>query len=225
MTTILYAIVAHGSLVLAEFSAATGGNYTQVAQELLEKISIEKDARMSYVAEGKYTFNYIVRKELVYLCLAELSAGKSVPFAFLDKVARLFEERHGHEARQGSSSFAYNADFAPVLRAQMEFFSSKGSTKLQEVQDSLANVKSVMQENISLVLERGDKIDDLVVQSEGLMDTSASFRTGASRLQQKLWWQDFKTKIIIAVIILIVLVLILANYCGGTAFPECSTGL
>ncbi|GBG24318.1 Vesicle-associated membrane protein 714 [Hondaea fermentalgiana] len=222
MSAILYSVVSHGPLVLCEYSGAVGGNYAQVTQELLEKIKIEKDARMSYVAEGKYSFNYLVRKELVYLCLAEISAGKAVPFAYLDKIARMFEQQHGVAARDTSARYAFNADFAPVLRAQMEFFSAQGSSKLQEVQESLDNVKNVMQENISLVLERGDKLDDLVVQSEGLMDTSANFRSGASRLQQKLWWNDLKTKIIIAAIVVFVLLLLLANACGGLTFPECS---
>lgn len=219
---ILYALIAGGgkNLILAEY-AASSGNFQQIAHQLLEKITIEKDTRMTYNADESYSFNYVVKNELIYLCLAENNLGRSIPFVFLDKVQRLFEAQFGNNARETSVPYAFNADFAPVLRKQIEYFSAEGSDKLSEVQQGLDQVKGVMQENIANILERGEKIEHLVVQSEGLMDTSNSFKAGATKLKQTMWWNDMKMKILIGVIIFFVFFFIVANACGGLSFSEC----
>jgi len=202
-----------------EYSSSTG-NFTQVAHDLLEKISVDKDSRMTYTADH-HTFNYVVRKELIYLCLADEEFGRAVPFAFLDKVATQFEMEFGNRARDSKVSYSLNADFSPVLKREMETFSTEGSSKIQNVQEDLDRVKGVMQENINMVLERGEKLDHLVVQSENLMDTSNSFRSGATRLKDQMWWNNFKIKAAAGIIAFIVFFIIVANACGGMKFPDC----
>jgi len=216
---LVYALVSHGTIVLAEYSASSG-NFTQVAHELLEKIPIERDTRMTYNAEH-HTFNYLVRNEVVYLCLADKDFGQSIPFAFLEKIATQFEAQFGRRARETSVPYSMNADFAPVLQRQLEAFSNDRD-KMRDVQQDLDRVKGVMQENISLVLEGSEKLEHLVVQSEGLMDTSTSFRTGATRLKQQMWWNDIKVKALIVGICFFLLIIVVANACGGMSFPECS---
>jgi vesicle-associated membrane protein 7 len=216
---LVYALVARGATVLAEYSASQG-NFAQVAHELLGKVESGRDARLSFAAD-KHLFNVLVKGGTVFLCLSDQGMGRSVPFAFLDKVQRLFEEQFKARAAQRSVPYSLNADLAPLLRRQLEYFNADGSDKLSEVQEGLDRVKGVMQENISMVLERGEKLEHLVVQSESLMDSSSAFRSGATKLQSAMYWSELRTKACLGVLAAAALLLVLANACGGITFPEC----
>ena len=81
--TILYALVARQNVVLAEYTF-TSGNFPTITRVLLGKIPPE-DGKMSYVYD-QYVFHYIVEKKLTFLCMADESFKRRVPFAFLDDV-------------------------------------------------------------------------------------------------------------------------------------------
>jgi len=82
---ILYALVARGTDVLAEFSGTTG-NFQQISRRILEKLPTT-DARMSYVYD-RHVFHYVIHNRLAFLCMADEGFGRRVPFVFLDEVIR-----------------------------------------------------------------------------------------------------------------------------------------
>ena len=65
------------------------------------------------------------------------------------------------------------------------------------------------------VLERGERLEDVMDKSEKMKDTADQFRKKGRELRRKMWWQNTKMKIVIAVIVLVVLLLIFFGICRG----------
>lgn len=112
---IIYALVARGTCVLAEFTTSSG-NFTTITRRLLEKIPSDSQ-KMSYVYD-RHVFHYVVERGLVFLCMSDEEFGTRVPFAFLEDVkARWF----GSYADRGQAALAFGMDeeFSQVLSRQM----------------------------------------------------------------------------------------------------------
>lgn len=70
---ILYAVVARGTVVLAEFSAVTG-NTGAVARRILEKLPAEADSRVCF-SQDRYIFHILGLDGLTFLCMANDTFG------------------------------------------------------------------------------------------------------------------------------------------------------
>ena len=104
---IVYALIARGRTVLAEFTSRHG-NFSTVTRALLSKIPAA-DGRMSYVCDD-HVFHYAVHDGITYLCMADSEGKRRIAFAFLEDVRRRFEANYG-----GSKHAA--APFVEVRRA------------------------------------------------------------------------------------------------------------
>lgn len=78
---ILYALVARGSVVLAEFSAAAT-NASAVARQILEKIPGNNDMNVSY-SQDRYIFHVKRTDGLTALCMADDTAGSKPSYFFV----------------------------------------------------------------------------------------------------------------------------------------------
>ncbi|XP_030291819.1 vesicle-associated membrane protein 8 isoform X2 [Sparus aurata] len=83
------------------------------------------------------------------------------------------------------------------------------SGKLDQVQGQVNEVKVILSDNINKVLERGDRLDDLIGKTDDLQASADSFQRTSTRVARKYWWKNIKMMIIIGVIVLIVLILII----------------
>ncbi|XP_017295710.1 vesicle-associated membrane protein 8 isoform X2 [Kryptolebias marmoratus] len=91
---------------------------------------------------------------------------------------------------------------------------SGSSGKLDQVQSQVNEVKVILKDNINKVLERGDRIDDLIGKTDDLQASADSFQRTSTRVARKYWWKNVKMMIIIGVIVVIVLILIILAATG-----------
>ncbi|KAM8828309.1 vesicle-associated membrane protein 8 isoform 1-T1 [Spinachia spinachia] len=85
-----------------------------------------------------------------------------------------------------------------------------GSTaKLDQVQNQVNEVKVILKDNISKVLERGERLDDLIGKTDDLQASADSFQKTSTRVARKYWWKNVKMMIIIGVVVLIIVILII----------------
>jgi len=209
--SIIYTIVARGSVVLAEFSNSTG-NFTQITRRILDKIP-QQDGKMSYVYD-KHVFHYVCSDAITYMCMTEQTFSRSLAFAFLEDIRKRFSSSYGARSKT-AMSMAMNAEFSHVLARQMEFFSSNpNADKLTQTNKQVEEVKELMQSNIEQVIERGEKIDLLVDKTETLQESSHTFKHQATSLKRALWWKNFKLTLIIVAIIVAAVLLIVTFACG-----------
>ncbi|KAH8069554.1 SNAP receptor [Aureococcus anophagefferens] len=137
--TILYALVARGNTVLAEYTF-TSGNFPTITRVLLGKIP-EQDGKMSYVYD-QYVFHYVVENKMT-------SFKRRVPFAFLDDVKNRFFATYGDKG-QAAIAFAYNEDFGRTIQKQLEFYNGPQADQFATVHKKLDDVKNVMVQNIEM---------------------------------------------------------------------------
>ncbi|XP_054592275.2 vesicle-associated membrane protein 4 isoform X1 [Nothobranchius furzeri] len=83
------------------------------------------------------------------------------------------------------------------------------SDKMKHVQSQVDEVIDVMQENISKVIERGERLDDLQDKSESLSDHASAFSSRAKQLHRRMWWRDMKMKIVVALVVVAILLIII----------------
>ncbi|KAJ2838714.1 Vesicle membrane receptor protein (v-SNARE) [Coemansia erecta] len=105
-------------------------------------------------------------------------------------------------------------------RNPYETFQSKGNpignerkpeNKAQQVQNQIDDVVNIMQENIDSVMQRGENLDNVGQKTDRLRDEAQVFQRSAVRVRKKMWWNNMKWKIIIAVcLIIIILVIVLS---------------
>ncbi|XP_018549836.1 vesicle-associated membrane protein 8 isoform X2 [Lates calcarifer] len=86
---------------------------------------------------------------------------------------------------------------------------SGSSAKLDQVQGQVNEVKVILKDNINKVLERGDRLDDLIGKTDDLQASADSFQKTSTRVARKYWWKNIKMMIIIGVIVLIIVILII----------------
>lgn len=68
----------------------------------------------------RYLFHYICEDGLVYMCMADYSFGKRIPFAYLLDIKHRFLEQYGQELGLESSTLPYaKNEFSKVLAKQM----------------------------------------------------------------------------------------------------------
>ncbi|KAG0618274.1 hypothetical protein M758_4G050700 [Ceratodon purpureus] len=135
---ILYALVARGTVVLAEFSAASG-NASTIARRILEKIPAGGDSRVSY-SQDRHIFHIMKADGLTFLCMASDTFGRRIPFAYLEDIHMRFMKNYGKVAST-ALAYAMNDEFSRVLHQQMEYFSSNpNADTINRVKGEIAEV-------------------------------------------------------------------------------------
>ncbi|XP_066482419.1 myocilin isoform X4 [Tiliqua scincoides] len=81
--------------------------------------------------------------------------------------------------------------------------------KIRHVQNQVDEVIDVMQENITKVIERGERLDDLQDKSESLSDNATAFSNRSKQLRRQMWWRGCKMKAIVALVAVAVLLVII----------------
>jgi len=218
--TIFYALVARGKTVLAEY-IATSGNFPTITRLLLAKITPD-DQKMSYVCDA-HVFHYVVEGGITYLCMAEDSNKRRIPFQFLEDIKGRFQTTYGDRAKQ-AIAFAMNEDFSRVLKSRMEFFNDNpAADNFGRLRGQIDEVRDIMVDNIEKVLQRGEKIELLVDKTDQLNQSAFKFKKQAKQVKNVMWWKNVKIMCIIGFIIAFVIFFIVALICGFPTFSDCSS--
>nr|GMD67319.1 vesicle-associated membrane protein 714 [Ipomoea batatas] len=216
---ILYALVARGTTVLAEFSAVTG-NTGAVARRILEKLPGEAESRLCF-SQDRYIFHILRSDGLTFLCMANDTFGRRIPFSYLEDVQMRFMKNYGRIASH-APAYAMNDEFSRVLHQQMEFFSRNPSADtLNHVRGEVGEIRTIMVDNIEKILERGDRIELLVDKTATMQDNSFHFRKQSKRLRRALWMKNAKLLTLLTGLIVLLLYCIIAAFCGGITLSSC----
>ena len=201
--------------------SARGGTWAAQAQRILAKLAeaqrtgggapSSSERRASY-ASDKTVFHVLQSASIVYLAITDESYRQGLAFQFLAKMKEHFTAFRGPNA---------TAQLQGALRREVETFNGPNADKLTKLQSEIDGVKGVMLENIDQLLERGEKIDNLVSQTEVLADQSEHFLSNSRTLRKKMWWRNVKLMILIVIVVLIILFVVITFACGGFTYKHC----
>ncbi|KAH9795802.1 Vesicle-associated membrane protein 722 [Citrus sinensis] len=176
--SLIYAFVARGNVVLAEYTEFSG-NFNSIAYQCLQKLPASNN-KFTYNCDA-HTFNYLVDNDE--------SSGRQIPMAFLERVKDEFVSKYGGGKAATAPANGLNKEFGPKLKELMQYCVDHPEeiSKLAKVKAQVSEVKGVMMENIEKVLDRGEKIELLVDKTENLhQQVSVSFRFCATNVCTRL---------------------------------------
>jgi vesicle-associated membrane protein 7 len=214
--TILYALVARGKTVLAEYTF-TSGNFPTITRVLLGKIP-DEDGKMSYVYD-QHVFHYIIDNHIIYMCMCDDMNKRRIPFGFLDDIKQRFKATYGERA-QSAIAFSMSEDFGRVMQKQMDFYNGSGADSFAQVNSKLDDVKNIMVQNIEMVLERGEKLELLVDKTDKLQTQAFKFERSSKQLKIAMYWRKIKLYLLIFVVVAVIIWIISAVACGIT-YDKC----
>ncbi|KAF2925441.1 hypothetical protein DAI22_06g052900 [Oryza sativa Japonica Group] len=193
---ILYAVVARGTVVLAEHSAAAT-NAGAVARQVLERLpGGGADSHVSYT-QDRYVFHAKRTDGITALCMADEAAGRRIPFAFLEDIHGRFVKTYGRAALT-SLAYGMNDEFSRVLSQQMDYYSNDpNADRINRMRGEISQVRTVMIDNIDKVLERGDRLDMLVDKTANMQGNTIRFKRQARRFRNTTWWRNVKLTYVI----------------------------
>ncbi|GAY45869.1 hypothetical protein CUMW_092640 [Citrus unshiu] len=228
---ILFSLVARGSVVLAECSA-TATNASAIARQILDKIPGNNDSHVSY-SQDRYIFHVKRTDGLTVLCMADDTAGRRIPFAFLEDIHQRFVKTYGR-AVLSAQAYGMNDEFSRVLSQQMEYYSDDpNADRINRIKGEMSQVgftalsllvkpvRNVMIENIDKVLERGDRLELLVDKTANMQGNTFRFRKQARRFRSTVWWRNVKLTVALIILILVIVYVVLAFVCHGLTLPTC----
>eukprot|EP00300_Choanocystis_sp_HF-7_P015975 c19251_g1_i1.p1 GENE.c19251_g1_i1~~c19251_g1_i1.p1 ORF type:complete len:142 (+),score=19.65 c19251_g1_i1:97-522(+) len=131
---IIYAVVARGTTVLAEYDAAVQSGSKGVAITRILANLRSDFAPMHSECEG-YLFWCVVEDKITYLCKADADFGQLMSVSFLEDIKARFGKLYGVRA-QTALAYEMNDDFSRTLQKRMDYFSSTRAVR-NEINDLL----------------------------------------------------------------------------------------
>ena len=212
--SLIYAFVARGNVVLAEYTEFSG-NFNSIAYQCLQKLPASNN-KFTYNCDA-HTFNYLVDNGYTYCVVADESSGRQIPMAFLERVKDEFVSKYGGGKAATAPANGLNKEFGPKLKELMQYCVDHPEeiSKLAKVKAQVSEVKGVMMENIEKVLYRGEKIELLVDKTENLHQQAQDFRSTGTKMRRKMWVQNMKIKLIVLGILIALILIIVLSVCHG----------
>jgi len=188
--SLIHALVAKGSVILAEHQAGKR-DFSQATQTILSKIP-PNNSKLTYVWE-QYLFHYISEGGFTYLVMADDSAGRRMPFAFLGDLQRKFTAAPSSSSPGDIPAHGLQGSFGPTISNLMNTYNTAPpADELSRAQTELNQVKDIMVQNVEQILSRGERIELLVDKTDVMAGQATAFRRGARSVRRQMWWKNKK---------------------------------
>ncbi|KAF9492136.1 vesicle-associated membrane protein [Pleurotus eryngii] len=211
--SLIHALVAAGPTILSEHSAGKR-DFSQATQTILSKIP-PNNSKLTYVWE-QYLFHYISEGGFTYLVMADDSAGRRMPFAFLADLQRKFTSAPSSSATSDSPAYSQQGSFGPVIADLMHTYNTAPPPdELVRAQTELNQVKDIMVQNVEQILSRGERIELLVDKTDVMAGQATAFRRGARTVRRQMWWKNTKILALSVVVGLVLMWILAAQFCGA----------
>ncbi|KAJ3573501.1 hypothetical protein NP233_g2393 [Leucocoprinus birnbaumii] len=222
--SLIHALVARGQTILAEHQQAGKRDFSQATQTILSKIP-PNDSKLTYVWE-QYLFHYVSEGGFIYLVMADDSAGRRMPFAFLSELQRKacdFNSAPSSSSREDLPAYGLQGSFGPVISSLMHTYNTAPPTdELARAQSELNQVKDIMVQNVEQILSRGERIELLVDKTDAMAGQATAFRRGARSVRRQMWWKNKKVLGLSIVVALLLIWMLAAEFCGA-ALNKCGS--
>jgi len=84
----------------------------------------------------------------------------------------------------------------------------KGSDKTKKVLQEVEEVKNIMHDNVTKMTSNMVQLDVIEDKTANMVDVSGQFANRSKTLKRKMWWQNMKVNLIIAIVVIIVIAII-----------------
>ncbi|GAA5944845.1 synaptobrevin family protein [Sporobolomyces koalae] len=208
--SLLHALVARGSTILAEHDASGSSQYSNVTQTLLSKIP-PNDSKLTYAAD-EILIHYQKSGGVTAMVVAEDIVGRRVAFGFLQALHRQFVSKYPNS--EDLPAYGANAFEQDIKGLMKQYEENPPQDAIKQAQAELAATKDVMVKSIDAVLSRGERIEILVDRTDEMSQQARAFRKRSTVLRRKMWWKNVKVLIAIGFSGVLLFYLLVASACG-----------
>ncbi|ESO89037.1 hypothetical protein LOTGIDRAFT_228972 [Lottia gigantea] len=218
--TIEFSCICKGTTVIASHQSGYGG-YQDVVNSMLPNIQSTSNGKTTYASDN-HSFHVLVDNGILFICAAEPSFGKLKPFTYLAEVKKRFASSGLVVRASSAGPNELNRDFAHVLSDLMEKSARGQLGQMDVLQNQVDEVKGVMTQNIEKVIDRGERLEDLIDKTDELQAHSQAFQKTSKKISRKYWWKNTKMTIILVGVglTLLTIVIIVILYSTGVLPPD-----
>ena len=186
-------------LVASTDAAPAAGLETAKSQaKALAKRLSPASPRRQVVDAGAFFICYAAEGELALFVVTDRAHPKRLAFGYLSDVAGAFQDelarQHGDEPggwraalQRVERPYSYLAFDRAMQRCAREYADTQSRANQARLAGDLGDINNIMRQNISELLDRGDKLGALASASAKLKEDSKKFRWGAKRLNVMDW--------------------------------------
>ncbi len=77
--------------------------------------------------------------------------------------------------------------------------------KIQDVEMEISKCKKQVEAVIINVIERGDKLEDILEKAENMREDASLFKKATKKVKRSMWWKKTKPLVIIGIVVLVII--------------------
>ena len=141
-------------------------------------------ARTSVKQQGYLCHMYVSPFGVTAVCFADEEYPSRVAFGYLSRLCEVFSEATGGHLPSSNEDNCVSSFQVQHTKLITQFQDPSSADQLTRIMADLEKTKLVLHETIEAALERGQKIDDLIVKSNDLSGSSKMFYKTARKQNQ-----------------------------------------
>lgn len=104
-----------------------------------------------------------------------------------------------------------------------DFASLRYSDKnLTNTLDELNGLKEVLNRNIDILINRGDKLNSILNKTSKLSTNSYDFRRKTVSIRRRFWFSEKRTKILVTLFLMLLSYILIGLHCGFPFYSQCT---
>jgi len=172
---------------------------------------IKQEILLSFKS-NQYEYYFMSNIDKIIFCvITNNNYSKGLVLDCIKELEIQFSSKYPTNYKQEFKELQINSQFTTICKKIYNKYNNlEYIDDLVLMKNKVNNVKEVMHENISQSMDNLVKLETIQLNSEELQLQTGKFNILARELKNKIWWQHFKTKLIIFSIIVIILSIIIA---------------
>jgi hypothetical protein len=176
----------------------------QTITKLVENLP-KHDSKVSYAISGD-TYHCLVENGILYICISDEACAARTAYGMLAETKEEFKTQFGNGPgrypKPVDVSIARCSKFGVTIAAKIRYFNENPhGDKIGKLKNQIEDVKQVMLNNIDEIMERGQRIDNLVDKSEFLVEQAEQFEDNSRTLKNVMIWRHLKIVLMVLLVL------------------------
>jgi len=171
--------------------------------------------------ELDYYFHMYRNEDVITLCISDDTDTRyhNVNFSFLDDVEQEFVKNYSAYKITKAKAYEFDKKFKISLGKFLHFYNENRSKmvrqgKLADYIQRVDDVKDILGRNITLVMERGESLDDLVQQTDDMLQDVQVFSKRSTQLKRRVQSEYYSYQCLAVAFVVLVFYLAVGSLCG-----------
>lgn len=214
MKGIIYLLIANETSTspLGEVCLASG-NFQLLSVKILEKLQNEKNTSKSFTYEDKFIFHYHNSNSLSLVCMTDREYSNRFAYKFIFQVRDQLFKDFGEDLKS-ALAFSLKDSYLSKIKNEMKVFNNpENLDNLAIINKNIHEVMDIMLQNIDKILERGEKIENLLIKSEELEVNAKMFKKEAKTTKCSFCCKHLKMILLVSFLVLAIFVVAILLVC------------